>query len=655
MKDFSSLYRKCRPKTFEEIIGQKNSIDALRAQVRTGSIAHAYLFSGTRGTGKTSTALVFARAINCKNPVDGSPCMKCESCLGASDIDIIEMDAASFNSVDDIRELRENVKYAPAYGKRKVYIIDEVHMLSTGAFNALLKTLEEPPEYVVFILATTELHKVPATVQSRCQRFEFKRIQRSGMQEKIAQICTQYGITLEPNAADLLIRASDGAMRDILALLEQCLSLGITELTEQNISEVLGIARSADLLGLLRDTIWGKPIAVMDRLALLKSSGVEMLQLLSSLIDVCRDLVLLRISPKHVVEGSEEYTERARKVAESLDFSRLTQVYERLVDISKDFRYSRNRSAILEVTLVKMGVDFNDGSVAIPAPNYASGLVLENAEPCANAATPKPAPQTIPEPVSETTAQIIAELEKEEAKTNKEESKPKNRSEKKQEMSPVEPLAEHPAESFVEHPVAADEEDPFLLIPDELLADESIAIPEESGPSLSSDDFVVPDGLIEKAIDSVTVKDKGGRTSGEEPTTWSKPPVSSAKASSADSGEALPERKKPDYRYDGAYDELWGRALSRIPESKQQLLKKSRIGHVEGTEVIIELVGLSERRQSLLEAKVRADVVDALKAEMNGDYTVRFVSVPKGKEEIEETAEKVRDFFDNKEIPIEIK
>lgn len=648
MKDFSSLYRKCRPKTFEEIIGQKNSIDALRAQVRTGSIAHAYLFSGTRGTGKTSTALVFARAINCKNPVDGSPCMKCESCLGASDIDIIEMDAASFNSVDDIRELRENVKYAPAYGKRKVYIIDEVHMLSTGAFNALLKTLEEPPEYVVFILATTELHKVPATVQSRCQRFEFKRIQRSGMQEKIAQICTQYGITLEPNAADLLIRASDGAMRDILALLEQCLSLGITELTEQNISEVLGIARSADLLGLLRDTIWGKPIEVMDRLALLKSSGVEMLQLLSSLIDVCRDLVLLRISPKHVVEGSEEYTDRARKVAESLDFARLTKVYERLVDVSKDFRYSRNRSAILEVTLVKIGVDFNNGSVTIPAPNYASGLVLENAEPQAIALNPNPAPQTVlehPAPGAET----------EKTNPNEKETKSKKRAVKKQEMPPEEDPVEHPAESYVEPSIAADGEDAFHLIPDELLVEESVAIPDENAPSLSSDDFIVPDGLIEKAIDSVTAKDKDGRTSGEEPTAWSKPPVSSSKAFRADAVEALPKREMPEYQYDGAYDELWNRALSRIPESKQQLLKKSRIGHVEGKEVIIELVGLSERRQSLLEAKVRADVVDALKAEMNGDYTVRFVSVAKAKEEIEETAEKVRDFFSDKEIPIEIK
>lgn len=606
MKDFSSLYRKCRPKTFEEIIGQKNAIDALRSQVRTGSIAHAYLFSGTRGTGKTSTALVLARAINCKNPVDGSPCMKCESCLGASDIDIIEMDAASFNSVDDIRELRENVKYAPAYGKRKVYIIDEVHMLSTGAFNALLKTLEEPPEYVVFILATTELHKVPATVQSRCQRFEFKRIQRTGMQEKIAQICTQYGITLEPNAADLLIRASDGAMRDILALLEQCLSLGITELTEENISEVLGIARSADLLGLLRDTIWGKPIEVMDRLALLKSSGVEMLQLLSSLIDVCRDLVLLRVSPKYVVEGSEEYNDHARSVSESLDFARLTMLYEKLVDISKDFRYSRNRSAILEVTLVKMGMDFNDGSVVIPSPNYAAGLVLEASIPKENQIHVQN-PATKPQP------------------------------------------QQRPAE---------EEEEEFLLIPDELLVDDEMSVPSE--PQFgSSDDFVVPDGLIEEAIDSVTVKDKDGRASGEGPTTWSKPIPSGSLARSPgkNMGESvpLPKKKKPEYQYDGTHDALWERVMARIPESKQQLLRKSRIGHIEGKEVVIELLGLSERRQSLLEAKVRADVVEALHTEMEGAFTVRFVAVAKGKEEIEETAEKVRDFFDSKEIPIEMK
>ncbi|MBQ7049268.1 MAG: DNA polymerase III subunit gamma/tau, partial [Firmicutes bacterium] len=220
---YLALYRKYRPLTFSEMVGQKAVIQALQNQVKFGQLGHAYLFCGTRGTGKTSTAKVFARAVNCLNPVDGNPCNECELCREAeSGFNLVEIDAASNNGVENIRDLREEVQYTPSKGKYKVYIIDEVHMLTQSAFNALLKTLEEPPEHVIFVLATTEPHKVLPTILSRCQRYDFKRITTGEIAEHLADVCAKEGIAADADALHYIAAIADGGMRDALSILDQC-------------------------------------------------------------------------------------------------------------------------------------------------------------------------------------------------------------------------------------------------------------------------------------------------------------------------------------------------------------------------------------------------------------------------------------------------
>ena len=228
---YQALYRKYRPRTFDDVVGQNHITDTLKRQVETGRLSHAYLFTGTRGTGKTTCAKILSRAVNCEHPVNGNPCNQCPSCLGienGSILDVLELDAASNNGVDQVRALRDEAVYTPAAVKKRVYIVDEVHMLSTAAFNALLKILEEPPEHLMFILATTELHKVPATIKSRCQQFSFKRILPTEIAGRLAWVAEQEGIGLTAEGAALLARLADGGMRDALSLLDQCVAPGRT-------------------------------------------------------------------------------------------------------------------------------------------------------------------------------------------------------------------------------------------------------------------------------------------------------------------------------------------------------------------------------------------------------------------------------------------
>ena len=224
---YMAMYRKFRPQRFSEIQGQDHVVTALRNQIRSNRIGHAYLFCGTRGTGKTTAAKILAKAVNCKHPVDGEPCGKCESCLGIQKgvlTSVVEIDAASNNGVDNIREIKEQVKYSPQDGKYRVFIIDEVHMLSVGAFNALLKTLEEPPSYVIFILATTEVHKIPTTILSRCQRYDFHRITVAAISSQLKNLSKQEGIEIEDKALHYIAKQADGSMRDALSLLDQCVA-----------------------------------------------------------------------------------------------------------------------------------------------------------------------------------------------------------------------------------------------------------------------------------------------------------------------------------------------------------------------------------------------------------------------------------------------
>ena len=253
---YVSLYRKYRPARFEDMFGQEHIRTVLKRQCETGKVSHAYLFCGTRGTGKTTSAKILAKAVNCENPQNGEPCGKCASCISIDNgtaTDVIELDAASNNGVDDIRDICEQVVYPPASLKKRVYIIDEVHMLSAGAYNALLKTLEEPPEHVIFILATTELQKIPPTILSRCQRFEFRRIQPEDITACLLSVAGKENINLEKNAAELLAELADGSMRDSLSLLESCVAAGNGDaITVETVSRQLGIAQDGTVAGILK-------------------------------------------------------------------------------------------------------------------------------------------------------------------------------------------------------------------------------------------------------------------------------------------------------------------------------------------------------------------------------------------------------------------
>ena len=243
---YTALYRKFRPATFSEMVGQEHITKTLKNQIMSGRVGHAYLFNGGRGTGKTTSAKVLARAVNCLNPQNGEPCNECEICkeaLNGSLTDIVEMDAASNNSVEDIRGIKEEVNFLPTKAKYRVYIIDEVHMLSTGAFNALLKTLEEPPEHVKFILATTEPQKLPATILSRCQRFDFKRISNSDIVKRLEIVCEQSDIKADNSSLELIAELSEGAMRDALSILERCIQNGENEISQEKIRELIGIPK----------------------------------------------------------------------------------------------------------------------------------------------------------------------------------------------------------------------------------------------------------------------------------------------------------------------------------------------------------------------------------------------------------------------------
>ena len=296
---YQALYRKWRPRTFSEVVGQSHITSTLQRQVAEGRVGHAYLFTGTRGTGKTTCARILAKAVNCEHPIDGAPCGECEACRGIDSgtlLDVTELDAASNNGVDQVRALREEAVYTPSVLKKRVYIIDEVHMLSIAAFNALLKILEEPPEHLLFILATTELHKVPATILSRCQRFSFKRLLARDIQRQLMHIAQAEQIDLKDDGAELLARMANGAMRDALSLLDQCrVSDGVID--SAAVLEVLGLAGAAQTVQLMRCVLekrTGDALSLFDQLY---RGGKDVAALLSELSDLARDMTILRAAP----------------------------------------------------------------------------------------------------------------------------------------------------------------------------------------------------------------------------------------------------------------------------------------------------------------------------------------------------------------------
>ena len=297
---YQALYRKYRPKTFSEVVGQQHITDTLQRQVADGQVGHAYLFTGTRGTGKTTCARILAKAVNCEHPVDGAPCNQCAACRGIDDgslLDVTELDAASNGSVNDARSLREEAIYPPSMLKKRVYIIDEVHMLSKDAFNALLKIMEEPPAHLLFILATTELQKVPATILSRCQRFSFKRILPHDMEQQLLRVAQVEAIDLTSDGAELLARMANGALRDALSLLDQCRAAGTT-VDARAVLDTLGLAGSTQTLQLMRLLLAresGDALALLDQLY---RGGKDVTALLGELSDLCRDMTVMKAAPE---------------------------------------------------------------------------------------------------------------------------------------------------------------------------------------------------------------------------------------------------------------------------------------------------------------------------------------------------------------------
>ncbi len=358
MSNYTALYRQWRPKIFEEVVGQTDIIEILKNQIHSGNIGHAYLFSGTRGTGKTSTAKIFSRAINCLSPIAENPCNCCEICKGIMEesiMDVVEIDAASNNGVDDIRELRENVKYPPSRSRYKVYIIDEVHMLSTGAFNALLKTLEEPPHYVVFILATTEPHKLPATILSRCQRFDFKRVGGVDLRGRLEAICKANGTIPEEAALDLIIRKSDGAVRDSLSMLDQCLSASEASLTEEMVVKALGLV-DIEFLSSLVDAVIQKDISMLfEKVETLTEHGRNLSQFVKDFLDYQRDLmVTASMGAAEKVQKTSADPSVLSRQAQQLGLSRIMRDMGKLIELDNQMKWSTNTRIQLEMFLVKL-------------------------------------------------------------------------------------------------------------------------------------------------------------------------------------------------------------------------------------------------------------------------------------------------------------
>ncbi len=354
---YKALYRKYRPLTFSEVSGQEHITETLKGELKAGKISHAYLFTGTRGTGKTSCAKILARAVNCLENHDGDPCLECDSCrlaLSEETTDIVEMDAASNNGVDDVRILREQINFTPSQLKYRVYIIDEVHMLSGAAFNALLKTLEEPPAHVIFILATTEVHKLPATILSRCQRFDFHRIENSKIVERIFYIAEKEGFTVTAEAANLIAAAADGGMRDALSILDLCLS-ATNEITEQSVVSSLGMSGNEYLTRLAESILSGDTERALTLVDELHKNSVDTLRLAVELSSYFRDIMIVKTvkSEKKPVVCSAEQMRIYEKFAASSDIRDIIRTLNMLCDAVSSMQ-SGNRRSALEMALIKL-------------------------------------------------------------------------------------------------------------------------------------------------------------------------------------------------------------------------------------------------------------------------------------------------------------
>jgi len=357
---YTALYRKFRPQDFEDVKGQEHIVTTLKNQIKADRIGHAYLFCGTRGTGKTTIAKILARAVNCEHPVDGSPCNTCKTCraiMEGTSMNVIEIDAASNNGVDNIREIREEVAYRPTEGRYKVYIIDEVHMLSTGAFNALLKTLEEPPSYVIFILATTEAHKIPITILSRCQRYDFRRITVDTIADRLTELMNKEGNDVEEKAIRYIAKAADGSMRDALSLLDQCIAFYLGEkLTYEKVLENLGAVDTDIFSGLLRKILRQDTAGAVKTLEEIILQGKEMGQFVTDFTWYLRNLLLIGSSehPEDAVDVSAENLEKMKEESTMMDAETLMRYIRIFSELSNQIKYASQKRVLVEIALIKL-------------------------------------------------------------------------------------------------------------------------------------------------------------------------------------------------------------------------------------------------------------------------------------------------------------
>ncbi len=357
---YTALYRKFRPQEFEDVKGQEHIVTTLKNQMKADRIGHAYLFCGTRGTGKTTVAKILAKAVNCEHPVDGSPCGECPSCkaiAAGTSMNVIEIDAASNNGVDNIRQIREEVAYRPTEGRYKVYIIDEVHMLSAGAFNALLKTLEEPPAYVIFILATTEAHKIPITILSRCQRYDFHRISIDTIADRLTELMQEEHIDVEERAIRYVAKAGDGSMRDALSLLDQCIAFHLGEtLTYDNVLEVLGAVDTEVFSRLLRQILDKNIVGAIGTLDDLVNEGRELGQMVTDFTWYLRNLMLVQSSDgmEDVLDMSSDNLATLKEEAQMVKPEILMRYIRIFSDLGNQIRYATQKRILIEIAIIKL-------------------------------------------------------------------------------------------------------------------------------------------------------------------------------------------------------------------------------------------------------------------------------------------------------------
>ncbi|MBQ7032231.1 MAG: DNA polymerase III subunit gamma/tau [Clostridia bacterium] len=404
---YTALYRTWRPLTFDDVVGQSHISNTLKNEISSGRLGHAYLFCGTRGTGKTSTARILSRAMNCLSPKDGNPCNECENCRGILEgkiLDITEIDAASNNGVDSIRDLREEARFEGTRLKNRIYIIDEVHMLSTSAFNALLKILEEPPQHVRFILATTESHKVPETILSRCQRFDFKRIRTQDIEAQLHKILVSDGFTAEERAIRLMAEKADGSMRDALSILDQCMSIGGSTLSYEDVAGFIG-ATDAEVLYNLTAAVAERNIGkAITTLSAFSEEGKSFLRLAEDFTKHLRSLMLCRYVPNPAValDVTEDTAEELVSLAGRLSGEQLVFCLEAMVDLTAKMRHLADPRVAFEITLIKMiNPVYGEGTEALAARVGQLEQAIQNGIPTVDSATEineKPAPVLKPEP-----------------------------------------------------------------------------------------------------------------------------------------------------------------------------------------------------------------------------------------------------------------